>query len=407
MNAPSTAKRWPALLLRAVLLPLTGVVLAALLFEAGLRITGLQPDFFFQPDPELSATFIPGKRGWYAMDDWRQWIEINSAGYRDREWTPAKPAGALRVAMLGDSYLAGFEVAAEQRVSEQLQQRLEAACDRPVEVLNFGVSGYGTAQELETLRRRALQFQPDLVLLVFYTGNDLLDNNVELDPEPNRLHYGLAPSGDLVRQPFTVRDNAVKRWLRGHSRAYGFVRDRLRALQATRWAMTAIGAMQETTDAAPVNALTALQGAQFLAEPSPPFERSWAITAGLLGQMRDAAAAQGAAFAVAIVPIREMIDGGAAARLPGAERWDFALPLRRMQATCATLGVRCLSLLDAFRAADVDVDGSFISGHWSARGHATAAAALFDWLHDDLCGRGAADRRNQVRARPALQVAAR
>ena len=42
-----------------------------------------------------------------------------------------------------------------------------------MEALNFGVSGYGTARELLTLKDDVWRYAPDLVRLAFYTGNDV------------------------------------------------------------------------------------------------------------------------------------------------------------------------------------------------------------------------------------------
>ena len=47
---------------------------------------------------------------------------------------------------------------------------------RRVEVINFGVSGYGTVQELMTLRHYVWDYDPDVVVLAFTTGNDVRNN---------------------------------------------------------------------------------------------------------------------------------------------------------------------------------------------------------------------------------------
>ena len=86
----------------------------------------------------------------------------------------------------------------EQALTEVAERRL-AHCGRlppgieHVEVLDFGVSGYGTAQELLTLRDHALAFDPDVVVLVFYAGNDVRNNSRQLEE-------------DHPERPFAVRD---------------------------------------------------------------------------------------------------------------------------------------------------------------------------------------------------------
>ena len=84
-----------------------------------------------------------------------------------------KPEGVRRVAF-GDSIAFGYWVAEEDTLARQLESVLgEVRGDGPaVEVLGFGVPGYNLEQEIETLRSRALLFEPDVVVLAFCL-NDL------------------------------------------------------------------------------------------------------------------------------------------------------------------------------------------------------------------------------------------
>jgi hypothetical protein len=59
----------------------------------------------------------------------------------------------------------------------------EALGEKRVEVINFGVSGYGTAQELLTLRNRVWEYNPDLVVLEF-CANDIKDNSPYFKEDP-------------------------------------------------------------------------------------------------------------------------------------------------------------------------------------------------------------------------------
>jgi lysophospholipase L1-like esterase len=45
-----------------------------------------------------------------------------------------------------------------------------------VEVLNFGVNGYNTRQEVETLREKGLQFEPDLVVVAYCVNDKIPDS---------------------------------------------------------------------------------------------------------------------------------------------------------------------------------------------------------------------------------------
>ena len=68
-----------------------------------------------------------------------------------------------------------------------------------VEVLNFGVSGYGTAQSYLLLRQHVQSYGPDLVVLAFYNGNDVADNSIVLSTETQKSRpFYLIRDGRLV-----------------------------------------------------------------------------------------------------------------------------------------------------------------------------------------------------------------
>lgn len=102
---------------------------------------------------------------------------VNSHGLRDRPRSPDKPEGVRRVLLLGDSVVEGINyVDDESTLSRQLEQLYP---DDKTEVLNLGTSGYCTYAEVELLRRKGLQFQPDVVVVIFVI-NDYNNFNPEL-----------------------------------------------------------------------------------------------------------------------------------------------------------------------------------------------------------------------------------
>jgi lysophospholipase L1-like esterase len=110
-------------------------------------------------------------------------IKTNSFGFRGREITLAKPAGVFRILMLGDSITYGNSVNWDETFSYRLEERLNNTRAAPrFQVLNLGVSGYNTSQELATLRELGLKFAPDVIVL-----------NVCLnDSDPVKQLYGVS-----------------------------------------------------------------------------------------------------------------------------------------------------------------------------------------------------------------------
>jgi len=172
VNATSSGRksRWKA---RLLLLALAAFV-SLCIVEIGLRLKGLRP-LFVQPeqlqfwafDPSLGWKHRPGQSGPFRTRSFEVQVSINSRGLRDGEHDYARVPGKRRILVLGDSFAWGYGVEVDQRFSEVLEVELADA-----EVINAGVSGYGTDQELLWLEREGARYQPDVVLLVL-SGNDL------------------------------------------------------------------------------------------------------------------------------------------------------------------------------------------------------------------------------------------
>ena len=140
--------------------------------------------FYRIPDPVLGWRLKPNIQFTKADEGHIfQRVKFNSHGWRDKEHDYAKPAGVVRIVVLGDSYMEGSSVEFENIFSSQLAHILKERGKSNVEVINLGVSGYGTLQEYYVLKNEGVRYHPDLVLLGFFFGNDLSDNSSDLKKE--------------------------------------------------------------------------------------------------------------------------------------------------------------------------------------------------------------------------------
>jgi lysophospholipase L1-like esterase len=104
---------------------------------------------------------IPGASG---VGSTGSYIRINSEGFRDTNHSQNKQAGVQRIMVIGDSFTFGKGVNLEETYAKQLERLLRDA-NFSCEVMNCGVIGYVMWQNLEVLKRKALSYQPDLVIL--------------------------------------------------------------------------------------------------------------------------------------------------------------------------------------------------------------------------------------------------
>jgi hypothetical protein len=99
-------------------------------------------------------------------------VQLNGAGFRERAFSAVKPAGAYRIAVVGDSFTWGNGVRQQDRYSDLLQARLP----EHIEVLNFGTAGANTPEHRTLIEHLLADVHPDFVLLQWYV-NDVEDDD--------------------------------------------------------------------------------------------------------------------------------------------------------------------------------------------------------------------------------------
>lgn len=155
---------------------------AFLLGEAVVRVLYKEDSILFpryHTDYHYGRYAIRGIRPnadfWHTSADGSWHFVTNSKGFRDtREFTYAKPAGTLRILVLGDSHTQGYEVRQDATYAAVAERFLTFRGTRS-EAINAGVSGFSTAEALVFLENEGYKYHPDVVVLGFY-ANDFEDN---------------------------------------------------------------------------------------------------------------------------------------------------------------------------------------------------------------------------------------
>lgn len=196
------------------LLILFGLIFALLLSEFLLRIyyylgenqlLGLKPSrttLKWIDYPRVGKVlFDPNSQGWFVTPskEYYNFIKINSQGFYDSEHSFNKPEGVYRILFLGDSFVASVQTPLQQTFFKQVEKTLKRFNDKKNEVIALGMGDTGTAQQLIALQEIGLKYQPDLVIHMFLTANDIKNNSPTLQKDPYRS-YLIATKVDNYKQ---------------------------------------------------------------------------------------------------------------------------------------------------------------------------------------------------------------
>ena len=375
-------------------LVVTGLLLGALCFEGIVRLFFPVSDFLWQWEPVIGMKLSPGrhgrsvKKGLYDVP-----VEVNSAGFRDREHEIAKPPGTKRIVLLGDSFLEAVQVRFDRSVAAELERGLVER-GVPAEVVSLGVSGAGTAREYLALREYGLRYSPDLVILLF-VENDVSDNSQRLQGATFMPCAQLDARGRLLRDasgrpaftPFDERRPAtgLRAFLKDHLMSLRFLRSRIEESPRLNDLLYRLGLMAD-----PPRAFTVHDDDEYgffeiyRPEPRPGWAEAWSMTEQLLLESRGLAVSSGARFAVALLPAHWDVDAGKWNELrdqvPGMDEapLDLRVPSLRLESFLRENGIPVLDLFPAFEGA-VDREPPLYlrdDSHWTDAGHALAASTL-------------------------------
>ncbi|MGL4498353.1 MAG: SGNH/GDSL hydrolase family protein, partial [Planktothrix sp.] len=140
------------------------------LFLVEILMIVLEPQLsqgLYQYDPDLGFKIRPYANG------------NNQFGFNDRDYPLQKEPGKYRILILSDSF--NWAGGKEGNYTTLLEQKFaQYYQNSQVEVINAGYPGTHTGEQLALLKKYALEYRPDLVILGFFVGNDFID------AKPNR-----------------------------------------------------------------------------------------------------------------------------------------------------------------------------------------------------------------------------
>ena len=292
-------------------------------------------------------------------------VVMNGEGFFDSRHAVAKPPGKKRILFLGDSFTIGFGVSRGHRYTDRIQQILGSG----YEVINLGMWGWSTDQELLVLKEKGLKYSPDVVVLAMFLDDisncHLFSVNEGLFLKPK---FSLVEGDRLELENVPVPDNRTKSVL------YDIMVTRFYRLRNR----LELGSEFERLG--------------FLAV----FDRSYAkkyrytLPLRLVDEIHRILKAKQIQFLLVIIPYTDQF---VAQRIYAGEkgyfgippeRLDLLLPQKVVKLYCSEEGIPMLDLLPAFRAG-YGREKLFFNRdlHWTDAGHSLAAKTIVERLRQD------------------------
>jgi lysophospholipase L1-like esterase len=354
------------------------------LAEWMLAIVGISYPLPYETDEFCGSKLLPNFRGYWSQEG-QAYVSVNRFGFRGPEWSIPKPANTLRIAVLGDSYIEALQVPESERFSSVLEKQLNqlATHDNHVEVMSFGISGWGTTNQLQALRHYVWQFEPDIVLLAFLSANDVRNNDRILEPEKCRPFFE-SLNGELVVdlsfRNHPLYEKSDTKWSRTKQRVINSSRI-LQVIQAIRRVPPSTNSPTQSRSS---NVEIGLDDGGFIAPRTEDWQRAWTTTEAIVAHMYRDVSKKQRDFVVLCIPAGQQVHPDLRVRSAFAEHLgtdDLTYSERRIHKLGEAEGFQVVGLAEPLgefaETTQSHLHGfpntELGTGHWNATGHRQAA----------------------------------
>lgn len=318
---------------------------------------------FFHYDPVLGWSNQAGATGIFARKEFDTDVRINSLEMRDRREFTRSRDGKKRIVVTGDSFTWGHGV----EESERYTNVTESLFGGNVEIMNFGVTGFGPVQYYLQLDKM-LEFAPDVVLLGFCLGNDFHDNVVWRRYERYYGPYGILENDKLRITGYPIpnlKNFGATHISGGHLRVLAKLRLFKLASKTRKYRTKSV----DDGDWPEQRGLTGFTP-ESIYEPQNPFrEEAVRINKAVFGEIKRKVEEKGARLIVVVIPTQYEYASPKGDFEPRASE-------RALLAGLEELGIEYVNGVDELNAGDFFP----IDAHWTAAGHAKVGRQLYNYL---------------------------
>jgi hypothetical protein len=141
--------------------------------------------------------------------EYRVAYRTDGQGIPIRTGSNAPRRGALRVMVVGDSYMQGDYVPMDQTMSVILEEEMREALGRDVQVVNLGLNVTSPLNYAMTYRAFKDRYDPDVVILAFGPANDITEDARLYHDD--RILYGPDGQPEAIKAYFDLKNSTF--WL--------------------------------------------------------------------------------------------------------------------------------------------------------------------------------------------------
>jgi len=300
---------------------------------------------------------IPGYKGTFKSlypGEFNTAIRINSRGLRDHEynyWRNSK----RRVVVLGDSYANGHGVELEETFSKVLEDMIGKD---NIEIINAGHKGYGPQEEIMYYRHEISNYQPDIVLMAIFMGNDIHDVTLL-----NISDGKLVENGPLPKPGLQMR---LRRWMARKSHTYVFVLETFIKNDALRDLLIRWGFFMP-------------RWSPYFTKDPGAYQEDLDETIRLIRAFNQELEQDNTKLMILLIPTVEQAYEAKQEMFEMTEGFDINLGNEEMMRFCEEEGLECLDLLSYFHESEQELYYEH-DRHFTALAHDLTARLLYQEL---------------------------
>ena len=299
-------------------------------------------------------------------------LSINSDGLRDDEINHRDILTKKIIGAIGDSFTYGYGVRLEDTYHKKLEKMINKNLNDYL-VINMGRADGSLSTDVQYLylKRKGLKFNPKIIILGFYVGNDITDigtktewTGIDKDGYPTNITTTYTYIDEKGRLRMSFERNNKNLSLFGRFNHF-----------MSSWSHSYIF-------------LKRLYIGAFLVKPEPDYLydhpqdylRNFDVSKKLLVGINSMLKSYNSTLVVILIPAKVQVsdkDWEAYERYFKANSYRFN-PQKELIKFCSENNINCLDLLPSYMG---KTDTYFkIDGHWNEKGHELAASELYKYL---------------------------